>query len=79
MADARPPAAVPTDFGKNLVACVPCHLVKTFDQVRVGAGDTLPSLVALFPACAWPARRVCSDSNLAASRTDGQKRGESGE
>ena len=26
-------ADVPREFGKNLCACIPCRLVKTFDQV----------------------------------------------
>ena len=29
-----PPASLPLEFGRNLRACVPCRLLKTFDQVR---------------------------------------------
>ena len=30
----KPPADVPTDFGKHLRACMRCKLLKTFEQVR---------------------------------------------
>ena len=32
MSTAVEPAEVPTEFGRNLAACVNCRLVKTFDQ-----------------------------------------------
>ena len=31
----KPPADVPTDFGKHLRACMRCKLLKTFEQVRL--------------------------------------------
>jgi hypothetical protein len=34
----KPPADVPTDFGKHLRACMRCKLLKTFEQVRAPAG-----------------------------------------
>ena len=35
----KPPADVPTDFGKHLRACMRCKLLKTFEQVRAPASS----------------------------------------
>lgn len=35
----KPPADVPTDFGKHLRACMRCKLLKTFEQVRPARGS----------------------------------------